>query len=193
MVANQSMGSSGKEYKGQLTAALTKVKMDDDKKYILNIPEWKESLKNAFVTFGLSEFLRAEYAIQVPANDVGSILIDEKVEEKLAQMKKDLLTKAKNEKLLKQVTSGSGTVKDEDGTEESKLGRGADAPATAVAMLTTHWPRLENIVRENAMEMVKVDKGMRATPDKQGEHWETLYEAYSLPLCMVGLSVGRNT
>ena len=68
MVANQSMGSSGKEYKGQLTAALTKVKMDEDKKYILNIPEWKESLKSAFVTFGLSEFLRAEYAIQVPAN-----------------------------------------------------------------------------------------------------------------------------
>ena len=175
MVANQSMGSSGKEYKGQLTAALTKVKMDEDKKYILNIPEWKESLKNAFVTFGLSEFLRAEYAIQVPANDVGSILIDEKVEEKLAQMKKDLLTKAKNEQLLKQVTSGSGTVKDEDGTEESKLGRGADAPATAVAMLTTHWPRLEKIVRENALEMDKVDQGMRSTADKQGEHWETLY------------------
>ena len=39
MVANQSMGSSGKEYKGQLTAALTKVKMDEDKKYILNIPD----------------------------------------------------------------------------------------------------------------------------------------------------------
>ena len=42
MVANQSIGPL-RDHKG-LSAALTKVRMDKDKKYILNLPEWKERI-----------------------------------------------------------------------------------------------------------------------------------------------------
>ena len=52
MVANQSMGADKLDYKG-LSAALVKVKMDKEKKHIVNFPEWKEALKSALVTFGL--------------------------------------------------------------------------------------------------------------------------------------------
>jgi len=44
MVANQSIGPF-RDHKG-LSAALTKVRMDKDKKYILNLAEWKERMES---------------------------------------------------------------------------------------------------------------------------------------------------
>ena len=141
MVANQSVGSF-RDHKG-LSTALAKLKMDKDKKYALNLVKWKESLKNAFVTFGLSRFLREEFGKQVPPDEVGSILIKEEVAEELAKIKKEYLVKAKEEELLSKVTSEA--VK----SEENKV--------TAVAMLTTHWADVEKSVWENSKMMFEVD------------------------------------
>ena len=166
MVANQSVGPF-RDHKG-LSAALTKIRMDKDKKYILNLSEWKESLKNACVTFGLSGFLRKEFGQQVPPEQVGSILINEEVAEKLSQMKKEYMAKAKEEKLLSEVTSVA--------IKEEGMDRALDgAPPTAVAMLTSHWPKIEDMVRKNAKSMHEDDMGKRASAEKRGEHWEILY------------------
>ena len=171
MVANQSVGPF-RDHKG-LSAALTKLKMDKDKKYALNLVKWKESLKNAFVTFGLSCFLREEFGKQVPPDEVGSILIKDEVAEELGKIKKEYLAKAKEEELLKKVTSAA--VKIEESKDESMDGTSEEAPVTAVAMLTTHWADVEKSVTENAEMMFEADKKKRAVAEKRGEHWETLY------------------
>ena len=153
MVANQSVGSF-RDHKG-LSTALAKLKMDKDKKYALNLVKWKESLKNAFVTFGLSRFLREEFGKQVPPDEVGSILIKEEVAEELAKIKKEYLVKAKEEEILSKVTSAA--VKSEDNKHESMGGTSEGAPVTAVAMLTTHWADVEKSVWENSKMMFEVD------------------------------------
>lgn len=171
MVANQSVGSF-RDHKG-LSAALAKLKMDKDKKYALNLVKWKESLKNAFVTFGLSRFLREEFGKQVPPDEVGSILIKEEVAEELAKIKKEYLVKAKEEELLSKVTSAA--VKSEENKDESMGGTSEGAPVTAVAMLTTHWADVEKSVWENSKMMFEADTQKRAAAEKRGEHWEILY------------------
>jgi len=87
MVANQSMGPV-RDHKG-LSAALIKLKVEKDKKRVSNLPEWKESLQNAFVTHNLAGFLRPEFGRQVPSDQVGSILINEEVAAKLDQLRKE--------------------------------------------------------------------------------------------------------
>ena len=170
MVANQSVGPL-RDHKG-LSAALTKLKMDKDKKYSLNLVKWKESLKNAFVTFGLSRFLREEFGKQVPPDKVGSILIKEEVADELAKIKKEYLAKAKEEELLNKVTSAA--VKPES-KDMSMGGTSGGPPVTAVAMLTTHWADVEKSVLENAKMIFEADTQKRAVAEKRGEHWEILY------------------
>ena len=75
MVANQSTGPV-RDHKG-LSAALIKLRVEKDKKRVSNLPEWKESLQNAFVTHNLGGFLREKFGQQVPPDQVGSILINE--------------------------------------------------------------------------------------------------------------------
>jgi len=79
------------------------------------------------------------------------------------------MAKAKEEKLLNEVTSGAIKVEGKgDGDPEG-------TPATAVAMLTTHWPKIEAMVRQNAKAMHEADMEKRASAEKLGEHWEVLY------------------
>ena len=98
MVANQSVGPF-RDHKG-LSAALTKLKVGKDQKCVSNLLEWKDSLMNAFVTYNLAGFLREEFGKQVPPDQVGSILINERVEERLTHLRQEYLAKAKEEKLI---------------------------------------------------------------------------------------------
>ena len=167
MVANQSTGPV-RDHKG-LSAALTKLKVDSkDKKRVSNLSEWKESIQNAFVTHNLTGLLREEFGKQVPPDKVGSILINEEVDAKLDQLRKKHMAKAKEEKLLNEVTSVVKVEGKYDGDPEG-------TPATAVAMLTTHWPKIEAMVRRNAKIMHEADMKKRASAEKLGEHWEVLY------------------
>ena len=166
MVANQSVGPI-RDHKG-LSAALTKLRMDKDKKKVQNLPEWKESLKNAFLTFGLAGFLRKEFGQQVPPDQVGPILIKEEVDKELARLEREYTARAKEEKLRQEVTSVA--VK-----EGSKYGDPEGTPPTAVELLTTHWPKVEAMVRQNAETMHETNMGKRASAEQLGEHWGVLY------------------
>ena len=167
MVANQSNGPV-RDHKG-LAAALTKLKVGKDQKGVSNLLEWKESLQNAFVTHNLEGFLGEEYAKQVPPDQVGSILVTERVEERLTQRRKEYLAKAKEEKLLNEVTS-------KEIKSESKGGVPSGSPPTAVAMLTTHWPEIEETVRQNAQAWYEANKEKQAaSAEKLGEHWGVLF------------------
>ena len=146
MVANQSVGPI-RDIKG-LFPALVKIKMDKDRKQIVNLTDWKNNLKSVFATFGLSNFLRQDHSLQVPHDKVGPLLIKEEAQEKLAQIKLDLIAKAKEEKVLKELTAQA--IKQEQeiknvGSSES-WGDEERGQPSAMDMLTTHWAAMENIV-----------------------------------------------
>ena len=176
MVAmGQSMGLvSG--FKG-LTAALPKAKMDKEKKCMINLPEWHEGLKSAFVTYGFTHFLREEYGRQVPYDQVVPLMIDEEARQRLAQIKQSLIAKAKEEKLLKEVTLQP--VK-----KEEKLSEAGDSdseesampvPLSAREALTSHWPEIESLVFENAKQAIASYEGVRAAATERGEHFDALF------------------
>ena len=169
MVANQSNGPV-RDHKG-LQAALTKLKVGKDQKCVANLPEWKVNLQNAFVTHNLEGFLGEGYGKQVPSDQVGSILVNERVEERLSQRRKEYLAQAKEEKLLNEVTSKEVKVESKDG-DGDPLG----TPPTAIEMLTTHWPDIVETVRQNAQAEYEANlKKQAASAEKLGEHWGVLF------------------
>ena len=169
MLANQSTGIVP-DHKG-LMKALVKIRMDKDKKVIENLSEWVEALKNAFVTFSLARFLKAEYGMQVPSGQVAEILKEEAIALTLGNMQKKLLSQEKNEKLLRDVASRhSSSVKKEPAGEEKK-----QVKPTAADMLTHLWPDIEKMVRENADSLAAADKKKQIAAEESGELQEALY------------------
>ena len=163
-------------FKG-LTAALPKAKMDREKKYMTNLPEWHEGLKSAFVTYGFTHFLREEYGRQVPYDQVVPLMIDEEARQRLAQIKQSLIAKAKEEKLLKEVTlqpvkkeEKASEAGDSD-SEESAM----PVPLSARDALIVHWPEIEGLVFENAKQAIASYEGVRAAATERGEHFDALF------------------
>ena len=175
MVANQSVGPI-RDIKG-LFPALVKIKMDKERKQIVNLTDWKDNLKSVFATYGLSNFLRQDHSLQVPHDKVGPLLIKEEAQEKLAQIKLDLIAKAKEEKVLKELTAQA--IKQEQeiknvGSSES-WGDEERGQPSAMDMLTTHWAAMENMVWGNTERALRNDEENRATAAERGEHFETLF------------------
>ncbi|MFZ8905090.1 MAG: hypothetical protein ACO20I_14250 [bacterium] len=141
------------------------LKMSKDKMYAENIPEWEESIRNAFATAGISRLLSQFSGVMAPPDQVAKV----QVEREFGGIVSDMKLKLKPPSLPPLTKSEDGGLSPKSSPRKPE--RVVLSEAQRVAELEAH-------IRKTAEEMIEKLQIEHAQSESRGVRKEVIYLEY---------------